>query len=282
MRKQVEFATGSQAATGSKTTTPTAGTGYKSLVFTQDYWQRQLKFERDITWLRFLPAVAGSSYPWMTRLEVYKKGGVTFVSPNTFDTGARNPFQIASTWLKKNRPALLGKKDVNPDGLKPWPSTFGIAWAIDTQEEAGKRLRLFYGSLYDGVRGGTKGIGDNIWQASIERDQEPGSPTVGELVHGEITDPTSGRLVKITRTKTPEAEYPSYGIGIGKSPAPLDPLMAELTDEEVDSIKPLEKVVYIPSEEEIHGFLRGYIGNELHAEIFPTAKVDSAPDETEG
>ncbi|MEI6870677.1 MAG: hypothetical protein WCL08_00205 [Verrucomicrobiota bacterium] len=252
---------------------------FKNMIFKGEAWKLQKKFTQQLSWLRFFPAIKGSQYDWMIRLNVFRdKGGVTFVCPTSFDPNATDIFSVASIWLRKNNPKPLyrGAKnkdgspnaESNPDGLKLWSTPYGAAWCIDDGEEDGSKLRLYFASLYDGSRGGTAGAAHNIVKASEERDNEPGSPTVGQAIHGDITNPAAGRLVKVERSKGDKSEFPSYSIGIGKSAAPLMPLVEKLTDAETGMIAPLEDIIYIPTQDELHAILRGYIGMSLHKDIF--------------
>lgn len=273
MKKEIKFDTGAgkNPVLPEKSSTPSEGAagGFRSLLFRDELYKKKKKFEPGDFWLRFLPSIEGSKFPWMMRLEVYSDiGGVTFVSPSTFDDRATNPIRIAQDWLRKNKPELLRKRDVNPDGFKLWPGPYGVSWVIDDTAEEGSRLGLYCASLYDGSRGGTTGAAHRIKAAAEERDTEPGSPTLGELVHGDVTDPESGRLVKLTVAKPKGTEFASYAVAIGKKVVPLSTSLDTLTEEEHNLLAPLEKVIYVPTSEEIHGFLKAYIGEALHNEIF--------------
>jgi hypothetical protein len=253
-----------------KEKTESSGSGFRNLIFKGEAWKLGMKFTKPVTWLRFLPPIAGSKYNWLLRLEVFKdKGGVSFVSPRTFDPKAKDPFYLASKWLKEHKPELLSNRDTNPGGFKLWASPVGVAWCIEREAEEGSRLRIFNSSLYDGVRGGTPGLGANIQRLADTVDTEPGSETLGQKIYGDITAPDSGRLVKVDKSKTEKAEYASYTPSIGKNPAPLSDCLGVLTDDEHNSLEPIENLIYVPTEIEIHEILKGYIGEALYKEIFP-------------
>ena len=163
----------------------------------------------------------------------------------------------------------MSNRATNPNGFKLYPKPIGIAWVIDAEATEGERLRLISPSLYDGSRGGNVGLGYNLKLKAEETDNEPGSDTFGENIHGDITNPEKGRLIKIERAKSDKAEYASYTAGIGKTDAPLDSYLDKLTDEEHDLLEALENIVYIPTEEEIHCILKNYIGEEIYNQIFP-------------
>jgi hypothetical protein len=243
---------------------------FRDIVIKEKYKNRKAKFGTGITWLRFLPAIKPSQYDWMMPVEIYKDiKGVTFASPKSLDSNTPCCFDTARMWLQRNNKAVLKSKDRNPNGLHLYPMRHGISWVIEESAPEGERLKLFLGSLYDGSRGGTTGLAYNIRHEADTRDNEPGSPTLGELVHGDITDPKAGRLIKVERNVADKSEYASYKIGVGKNPAPVEALIDSLTDEERELVVPLEKVIYVPTEEEQHDLLRRYIGDELYFQIFP-------------
>jgi hypothetical protein len=242
---------------------------FRDLVFKEEYKGRKCRFGQGLTWLRFLPAVKPSVYDWMMPVEIHRDiNGVTFVSPRSLDSNVQTPFDIARMWLYKHNKGALSSRDKNPNGLRLYSQRYGIAWAIEEAAPEGQRLKLFYASLYDGVRGGTTGLGYNVRREADARDNEPGSPTVGQLIHGDVTDPTSGRLVKVERAPTEKNEYASYKAGIGKNPAPVEHFLNLLTDEEMELITPLENTIYIPSEQEMLDILKRYIGDEFYNQIF--------------
>jgi len=242
---------------------------FRDLVFKEEYKGRKCRFGQGLTWLRFLPAVKPSVYDWMMPVDIHRDiNGVTFASPRSLDSNVQTPFDIARMWLYKHNKGALSSRDKNPNGLRLYSQRYGIAWAIEEAAPEGQRLKLFYASLYDGVRGGTTGLGYNVRREADARDNEPGSPTVGQLIHGDVTDPTSGRLVKVERAPTEKNEYASYKAGIGKNPAPVEHFLNLLTDEEMELITPLENTIYIPSEQEMLDILKRYIGDEFYEQIF--------------
>lgn len=242
---------------------------FRDLVFKEEYKGRKCRFGQGLTWLRFLPAVKPSVYDWMMPVEIHRDiNGVTLASPRSLDSNVQTPFDIARMWLYKNNKGALSSRDKNPNGLRLYSQRYGIAWAIEEAALEGQRLKLFYASLYDGVRGGTTGLGYNVRREADARDNEPGSPTVGQLIHGDVTDPASGRLVKVERAPTEKNEYASYKAGVGKNPSPVEHFLNLLTDEEMEMITPLENTVYIPSEQEMLDILKRYIGDEFYEQIF--------------
>jgi hypothetical protein len=246
---------------------------YEDYTYNEGYRELQLKFNQKLTWMRFLPPIVGSEYGYILNFNIFKspEGQVhpTFVDPESF--GKPSVWTFARTWFMKNAKDQLMKRDVNPNGFKLRSSPRGMAWVLISGAESGQTLKLLNSSMYDGKYGGSTGLGFDIVKNAEVRDNEPGSPTVGQLVHGDITKPDKGKLVCIEKSvpEVGETKYASYSSRIGKSDAPLKELMENLTDEEYEKITPLEKVLHIPSEEEQKKYLLAYIGNSWYSKIFP-------------
>jgi hypothetical protein len=256
---------------------------FRDITLKEEFRELPIRFKAGLTWLRFLPAVRGSIYEWMMPLDVHADmAGTTVASPRTFDPNAPSVFDAARLWFRRNHPEALSSRETNPNGLKLWPKRMGVSWVIEEQAPEGERLRLFVRSLYDGSRGGSTGLAFNLHSEAVSRDNEPGSPTAGALIHGDITAPEDGRVVKIERLPAAKNEYANYKIGIGKNPAPIGHFMALLSDKENNFIVPLETVIHIPSEEEQKEILRRYIGEKFFSEMYGTsvpAKAAQAEEE---
>jgi len=265
MRKEIEFINNTGVAPDP--IQKTKELAFREIVFKEKYRNKKTRFTQNLTWLRFLPAIRPSVYDWMMPIEVHRDiNGVTFASPKSLDSNNQSCFDVARIWFQKNNSLLLSSKDKNPNGYKLYPMRFGVSWVIEEQAPEGEKLKLLLASLYSGERGGTTGLAYNIRKEADARDNEPNSSSSGQLIHGDITNPTSGRLVKIE--KLAGGEYASYKPGIGKNPAPIEHFLAQLTDEEMDLLVPLENTLYIPTEQEQHDLLRRYIGEKHYHDIF--------------
>jgi hypothetical protein len=277
MRKNIEFV--NNAGKAPDPINKTKEIGFRDLVFREEYRERKVRFTSGLTWLRFLPAVKGSQFDWMMPVEVHPDiQGTTFLSPRSVDSNNQSVFDTALRWLQRNRKELLRSRDKNPNGFNLYPKRYGISWVIEESAPEGQRLKLFYGSLYDGARGANTGLAYNIRREAEARDNEPGSPKFGSLVHGDITNPEAGRLVKVEKNAASTDGLSTYKAGIGQNPAPVEHFLSLLTDDEVDMIVPLERTIHIPSQEEEHDMLRRYIGASVYREIFGTdAPILSSP-----
>jgi hypothetical protein len=265
MRKAIEFINNTGVAPDP--IQKTKEVAFREIVFKEQYRTRKARFTQSLTWLRFLPAIKPSMYDWMMAIDVHRDiNGVTFTSPKTLDSNHQSCFDIARIWFQKNNSLLLSSREKNPNGYKLYPMRFGVSWVVEEQAPEGEKLKLLLASLYNGERGGTTGLAYNIRKEADARDNEPNSKSAGQLIHGDITNPTAGRLVKVE--KIAGGEYASYKAGIGKNPAPIDHFLAQLTDEEMNLLCPLEKTLYIPTEQEQHELLRRYIGEKHYQDIF--------------
>jgi len=263
-RKQIEWAAPTDAAkpldlTKTEEKKATEGTGFfQDLIFKdKSYAAARLKFLEEKTWIRILPPVTGGKNEGVLKcVEVYEMGNRKWVR-----TPGRDPVTDVRVWFYKNRKEEVYSK-ANPGGIKLWGKPTGVAFALLPNNPPAERLKVILASLYAGDRGGTPGLGHQIVTLANEVDAEPGSETLGQRTHGDITDPTAGRLVLVT--KTTGGEYASYKASIGKTPAPVAPLLADMSDEDLQKIKPLEDLIFQPSYEEQVQYLRDYLG-----EAFP-------------
>jgi hypothetical protein len=246
---------------------------YEDYTYKDGYKELQLKFNQKITWLRFLPPIKGTEYGWLMPFNVFKavegQSHPTFVDPESF--GQPSIWATARGWFMKNAREELMKKDVNPHGLKLRSTPRGLAWAIVSEAPKGESLKLLNTSLYDGKYGGSTGLGFDIIKNAEVRDNEPGSPTIGSLVHGDITATEKGKLVCIEKSvpEVGDTKYASYSSRIGKSDAPLQSYLDLLSDEEYEKLVQLEQVLRIPTEEEQRKYLLAYIGESWYSKIFP-------------
>jgi len=256
---------------------PQSETKFRDDTYSKPYQGLQVKFQQKLTWLRALPAIKGSKYGWIMKFKRFHDNEnrfPSFVDPSTF--GQASVFERARQWFLQNdkaalysvKPSAYNDNTPNPNGFRFYSQDRGLMWVINAEEEEGKRLRLLNASLYDGERGGTQGLGSQIWSKANEVDNEPGSPTAGQSIHGDITSPTEGRLIGIEKSSAAGADqFVSYAVKIGKATTELD--MAPLTEEEVAKVCPLEEALHIPSEEEQKEYLKAYIGEEKFKLIFP-------------
>lgn len=260
MRNTIEFQSGDNVASP----TPNTKTQkWSDETYQEDYSGIQVRFDTGLNWLRIIPSIKPSQFAWMMPFKRYhdKEGRFpTFVDPTFF--GVKSVFESARWWLKKTHPDRVFNK-TQPNGIRLFPQERGLCWVLDTKGEAGRKIRLLNTSTYDGARGGSVGLGAQIHNLAEAVDKEPGSPTLGQKIYGDITDPEAGRLIGIEATKG--GEYTSYAVKIGNNAHRLN--LEDCTDEEVSLLVPLEKVLKQVTEEEETKYLAALLGPELFKEF---------------
>jgi hypothetical protein len=129
-------------------------------------------------------------------------------------------------------------------------------------------LGLFFHSYSDGKYGGQPGLAHKVYEEATSVNNEPGDENEGKPIYGDITDPATGRLVNIVKSKAEGAQYPSYSFKIGSKSAPVQELMDKLDDGDYNAIQPLERVLDTVEYEEEKAILREYIGEDYFKKIF--------------
>jgi hypothetical protein len=244
----------------------------------------RLKFTEERTWLRFFPTIkggenkGGENTGLFTGRELYDLPGIaTWVRLSKAD----DILQAVRIWFYQNRREALYSK-ANPKGHRFWGKPTGFQWAILPNAPEGERLKMARLSLYEGDRGGSPGLGHTLVELSREVDVEPGSPTQGQLVHGDLQHPETGRQVLITRTVG--GEYASYKASVGKQPVPIAPLIEGLTEPEQELLAPVESLFKVPTREEQIGWIKAYLGDGFPEEALADRKappVVAQPDEAD-
>jgi hypothetical protein len=247
----IEFAAANNPATESVPwATPKAST-YQDLVLKPDYAARRLKLAPGQTWFRILPKLRESTRGWMLGIHALNYQGGRHAHPKTLRQGAKSVFDHAYQWFKTNRPEALYSK-ANKDGYKLLADPLTLCWVL--VEEEGKMVgRLILASGYDGSRGGTSGLGSQIWQLTQERDEH------GNLATHPV-DPDNGVQIGIDKIQPKGSRYPSYQMRVGRVPAPIREFLARMDQGELAALRPLEQLIHVPSEDEEWGILGKIIG----------------------
>ena len=257
--KNIAFAPAAAAENSSPWATQNTSS-YNDLLLKPEYAARRCKFEAGTTWLRIVPALAGSTKCWMLGIQALTHQGDSgrHAHPRSIRPGGRSAYDQAYAWFKANRPEDLYSK-ANKAGYRFLSNPMNLFWAL--VEEDGKPVaRLVLASGYDGSRGGAPGLGHQIWQLTQERDED------GNLVANPC-DPDTGVQISITRSKPQGSRYPSYALRLGRVPAPMADFSSRMEPAEIDALRPLEEVVHVPDENEEWLILEGMIGADLVAQI---------------
>ncbi len=242
MKNIIEFndATSTTGAAKSPWASPAKST-YQDLILKPEIASRRLKFASGSTWLRVVPALPGSNSSWLHGIHALQYKGGRHAHPRSITAGARGVADLCYGWLKQHQPESLYSKS-NKEGYRLLTDPLSLCWVL--VEEGGKPVaRLLLVSGYDGSRGGSPGLGHDLWQLTQETDED------GKLL-GDPSHSTEGVQICVEKRLTPGARYASYTLKRGRVVAPIQDLLAKMDPEEVAVLTPLEQVIHIPTEEE--------------------------------
>ena len=210
-----------------------------------EYADRQLRLAEGPNWMRIVPAAYSGSEAWMLGLHVLATPTGKFLHPLTFEAGARSAWDATYGYLRKTDPDKLYSK-ASPDGLRLMPNPMSLCYVITGHgAENGTPLavRLLLLSGYSGERGGTPGLGYQLFSLSKDLDEN------SDLAHN-IAGAEDGVQVMIEKIVSKESKYPRYVLRAGRQPCPISELITRLPKEEAAVLQPLENVVRRMTEEE--------------------------------
>jgi hypothetical protein len=231
---------------------------YHDLLLKPEFACRKYKFPSGATWFRIVPPLRESKRGWMLGLHVLNYAGGRHVHPRSLHAGGKSVFDLAYAWAKENRPEVLFNKS-NKNGFRLLPDPVCAFWIL--VEEAGKTVaRIVCASGYDGSRGGTPGLGHQLWRATQELDEH------GRLV-AKPAHPTDGVQICIEKSQAPGSKYPSYALRVGRTPAPMAQFIERMDQEEIAALVPLESVIHVPAAEQEWTLLEKVIDPATVAEI---------------
>ena len=251
MKKLIEF--------NESTNSPTSGISpwatlskstYQDLILKPEFASRRLKFATGSTWCRVVPALRDSDKGWMLGIHALKYAKGCHAHPKSITSGQKSVFDRAYRWLKEHQPESLYSK-TNKEGYRLLADPLCLFWVIvDEGEKTVARLLLLSG--YDGIRGGTPGLGHQIWQLTKEVDED------GNLL-GNPADPISGVQICVEKCQTPGTRYPSYKVKRGRVVAPIKDMLKKIDLTESAALTPLEQVVHIPDQDQEWDLLHNVI-----------------------
>ena len=231
---------------------------YQDLILKPEFAPRRYKFPTGSTWFRVVPALPNSDKDWMLGVHALQYAKGRHVHPKTVIPGAKSVFDHAYTWLKEHQNDDLYSK-TNKEGCRLLADPLSLFWLL--VEEDGKIVsRLLVESGYDGSRGGTAGLGHQIWQLTQERDEDGNLP-------GNPANPSLGAQICVEKKQSSGTRYASYSLRMGRVPAPISEMFAKMDDEEGAALTPLEQVVHLPDEEEEWKLLENVIPAETIGKI---------------
>jgi len=226
---------------------------YQDLILKPEYQKLKFKFPLGTTWFRIVPALSNSEKDWMLGGHALNYPGGRHAHPRTIKPGARSVFDHAYSWLKAHRPDSLYSK-VNKEGYKLLADPVCLFWMV-TDLNGKPVSRLILASGYDGSRGGTPGLGHQIWQLTQEKDEN-------DQFVGNPADPDIGMQISVEKRQNPGSRYPGYTLRRGRIPVPMSEMLEKMDAEEAAALTPLEELIHLPDEEEEWTLL----GNVIDAE----------------
>lgn len=235
-----------------------AKSAYQDKILKPGFAAKRYKFPLGTTWLRIVPALPESGRGWMLGIHALNYAGGRHAHPKTVVPKARSVFDHAYGWCKENCKESLYAK-ANKEGFRLLADPLCLFWMLI--EEGGKTTaHLLMESGYDGSRGGTPGLGYQIWKLTREL-AEGGDPLANPA------DPSLGAQICVEKKQAPGARYPSYSLRLGRIPAPIDDMIAKMEPEEVATLTPLEQVIHLPAAEEEWELLENVIDAHTVARI---------------
>jgi len=224
---------------------PTARPAYLDELLRPEHADRQLRLNEGSNWLRIVPAACSGSEAWMLGLHVLATPSGKFAHPRTFgNADSRCVWDASYGYLKKHDPGKLFCK-ANPDGLRLLPNPMSLCWVITGHgsDDTPLAVRLLMLSGYSGERGGTPGLGYQLYSMTQDRDED------GGLAHN-ILGEQDGVQINIEKIVSKESRYPRYILRAGRLPTPISDMLAKLPEDEAAVLQPLANVVRRMTEEE--------------------------------
>lgn len=256
--KTIEFVTNPKDTLNPSSLRDVGAKRFDDQVLVPELKERKLRFDNGANWFRVLPAIKPTAFSWLALVHVVNYEGGRIVHPRTFDPSSPSVLGDAYQWLRDNAPESLYSK-ANRDGVRLLADPLAVCWVL-CEHEGEFTAKLLCSSAYDGSRGGTAGLGFQIWQAATEYDENK------EIIADAI-DPEAGLKYCVERKQAPGAKFPSYGLKLGRQPAPLAPMIEALAAEERAALCPLEQAINRPTEEQQWQFLRKIVPEEYFNRI---------------
>ena len=244
--------------TGASPWTSPGKSNYQDQLLKPEFAAKRYKFPVGTTWFRIVPALCGSSRGWMLGIHALNYASGRHAHPKTIKPGTKSVFDHAYGWCKDNIKESLYSK-MNKEGFRLLADPICLFWMI-VEENGQLNARLLMASGYDGSRGGTPGLGHQIWKMTKEVDED------GNLI-GNPAHPTLGAQICVEKRQTPGTRYPSYSLRLGRVAAPINEMLAKMDPEEVSTLIPLEQVVHLPSVEDEWKLLENVIDADTVSKI---------------
>jgi hypothetical protein len=223
---------------------PTAKPAYLDELLRPEYADRQLRLAEGPNWMRIVPATTTGSSDWLLGLHVLATPTGKFLHPLTFEADARSVWNATYRYLRKTDPDKLYAR-ATPNGLRLLSDPMSLCFVITGHgaDDIPLAVRLLMLSGYSGERGGTPGLGYQLYSMSQDRDEND------DLAYN-IVGAEDGVQINIEKIVSKESKYPRYVLRAGRQPCPISELITRLPKEEAAVLQPLENVVRRMTEEE--------------------------------
>lgn len=218
---------------------------YSDEILTAQFENRLLRLSEGPNWMRIVPAKVSGSSDWLLAMHVLETPTGKFTHPRTLDATKYSVWDNVYTYLRKTVPEKLLSKS-NREGLRLLPKPLALCWVITRSSPAHDSplvARLLSLSGYSGERGGSPGLGYQILQMASDCDEN------GDLAHDILGD-EDGVQICIEKLISKESKFPRYILRAGRKPSRISELLAQLPEDEIAALQPLEQVVRIMTEEE--------------------------------
>jgi len=147
----------------------------------------------------------------------------------------------------------------NPNGVRLLARDMVLGWVV--VDEADRPVpKLLLGSSWNGGESGTAGLGHALWSAARQYDED-------KRVKIDAVDPGAGYRICIERFRPAGTTRPSYSVQVGRTPAPMAPIMAAMEEAHREAIVRIEDVIERPTESQQWQCLEKALGAELYAEF---------------
>ena len=270
----------------------TGRTTYQNKVFKEEYrgLARSIPAGQK-TWMRVLPRPVGS--PHNDFLRKYKSfsvenNGVTYrlLDPNSIDPSRRSiPRELATALKAIEDPAIKAKffnYDTNKNGFKVNSTAKMFCFYVQSHPAPGPddgTLKILDGGANDGQYGGNIGMMYKFLELCTAVDDSPSlsAEQRGMPKYPNIVNPDKGNLVGLERRGQGQMDTTyTWSVDENVEDKGLDAYFEPMTSEEADKYVDLEKVLYVPTDEEIIEHFKNYIGEELLYTLLPEERKNNA------
>jgi hypothetical protein len=236
----------------------------------KEYSKMTLMFGNGDNWIRPLPPIQGSEFPWVLPFEIYRLGDITgFVKTRSVKPEAKDLIYDFAAFCRGNeefKPALYLKgAGTKAPGLRLWSQDRGICWVMLLNPDPKVKtipLKLYHASMNNpnSGAGGSAGLMYQFYALTEEIDTDPESESTGKPLYGAIWHPEQGRKVNIN--VTPKANSGrNFNVRPSGKVSDFSEQIAQLNadfPEEIKMIKPLEDVISLPTDQEVLSHLKEY------------------------